>query len=72
MGVLPWVLLGSTIAVRFSLARKWRWGFYLDLASGPLWSWYYLSNGDPQLLLIVAWFAFLDMKALTKWWRVAV
>mgnify|MGYP001617591336 CR=1 FL=1 len=67
--LLPWLVLASTLAVRFSLARKWRWGFWLDLASVPAWAAYYLTNGDPQLLIIVGWFAFLDVKALKVWWK---
>ena len=69
MTLLPWLLLGMTLTVRLCLARKWRWGFWLDLLSVPGWSVYYIANGDPQLLAIVAWFAFLDVKAITKWWK---
>ena len=71
MTFLPWLLLATTIAVREALSRKWRWAFYLDLLTVPLWLLFYLYNGAYPLMAVPLYFAYLDVRALSKWWREA-
>lgn len=68
---LPWLLLATTLSVRFMLARHNRAGFVVDLFTVPLWTYYYFSAGDYQLVVIPYVFAYLDVKALTAWWEKA-
>ena len=68
MNLLPWLLLASTLGVRYLLARRSPLGWWLDLASVGPWLLYYASRGDYQLLAVPLLFAALDLKAL-GWWR---
>ena len=69
MTLLPWALLATTIAVREAISRKHRWGFYLDLATVPFWLTFYVSAGAYPLLAVPLYFGYLDVRALTKWWK---
>jgi hypothetical protein len=68
MSMLPWLLLASTLGVRFLLARQSAWGWWLDLVSVGPWLLYYYSRGDYPLLAVPILFGVLDLKAL-RWWR---
>ena len=68
MSLLPYLLLATTLTVRFALARKRRWGWYLDLASVAPWLAYYTHNGDWPLLAVPLIFAYLDVRALRGEW----
>ena len=63
--LLPYVLLGSTLTVRWLIARKHPGGFYLDIASVPLWLTYYAENGSWPLLAIPLLFGWMDVMAMT-------
>lgn len=65
---LPWLLLASTLIVRYLLARKNAWGWRLDLLSVGPWLLYYANHGDWPLLAVPLIFGALDLKAL-RWWR---
>ena len=67
MNLLPWLLLGTTVVVRYLLAHRNRLGWWLDLASVGPWLLYYGSRGDFQLLVVPLLFAALDIKALRRW-----
>ena len=68
MNVLPWLLLASTLAVRYLLARRNAWGWRLDLLSVPGWLAWYASVEAWPLLAIPLLFGALDLRAL-KWWE---
>ena len=68
--MLPWLLLCSTLTVRYFAARKLQHGFYIDLLSVPLWVWFYVGIEAWPLLAIPLIFGALDLMAITRWWRV--
>ena len=67
--VLSFLLLGCTLAVRWALAHKQRWGWWLDLASVAPWLAFYVSTEAWPLLAIPLIFGALDVKALRGEWR---
>ena len=67
--ILPVILTASTLLVRWRLSVKDRRGWFLDLATVPLWTWFYISAEAWPLLVIPYVFAFLDVKALRGAWR---
>lgn len=69
MSLLPWLLLASTLTVRWALARKERWGWWLDLATVPPWCAFYVNAEAWPLLMIPFVFGALDVKALRGAWR---
>lgn len=69
MTYLPWLLLGSTLTVRYALARGQKWGFMLDIASVPFWLLQYATKDLWPLLAIPLVFGYLDVMALRRWWR---
>ena len=69
MTALPWLLLGTTLAVRALLMVKDRRGWLLDVATIPAWVLYYAHNGDWQLIVIPFVFGALDVRALRGAWR---
>ena len=66
--LLPWLLLLSTLIVRYLLARKNPWGWRVDLLSVAPWLTYYWLNGSYPLLAVPLIFAALDLRAL-RWWK---
>ena len=68
MTALPFLLLGSTLLVRYLLARRNPWGWRVDLLSVAPWLAYYYGHGDYPLLLVPLIFAALDVRAL-RWWK---
>ena len=69
MSALPWLLLTSTLLVRFLLARKHRSGFYIDLLTVPAWAFLYISQGLWPLLPVPLIFGAMDVYALRTRWR---
>lgn len=67
MTLLPWLLLGSTLCVRWLLAHRDRRGWALDLLSVGPWCAYYAGNGDYVLLAVPLLFGALDLRALRVW-----
>ena len=70
MSALPWLLLLSTLLVRFLLAKKQRSGFYIDLLTVPAWSFLYWDRELYPLMAVPLLFGYLDLMALRKWWAV--
>ena len=64
------LLLASTLLVRWRLARHDRRGFVIDIATVPMWTYLYASEGLWALLPIPFIFGALDVAALKKWWQV--
>lgn len=69
MTVLPYLLLATTLTVRYCAARKWRAGFYVDLLSAAPWILFYANAEAWPLLAIPVIFGALDVLALARWWR---
>ena len=69
MSLLPWILLASTLLVRWRLARHDRRGFLIDLATVPPWLVFYAEAEAWPLIAIPLLFGALDLKALAHWWR---
>lgn len=68
LDALPWLLLANTLVVRYLLARHNRLGFVLDILSVPAWVTFYILHEAWPLIAIPFVFAYLDIKALTRWW----
>ena len=67
--LLPYLLLCSTIAVRYLLARRNPWGWRLDLLTVAPWIALYAGAGLWPLIPIPVLFGALDLMALRRWWR---
>lgn len=69
MNALPWLLLASTLIVRWLAGSKRPLAWWLDLGTIPFWCAFYIRVEAWPLLAIPILFGAIDVRNLREWAR---